>query len=74
MAWLRSAAGEPLGHADLRQAILAGAHQGGRVRLSAEVRGTWDAGFYLRIVDSYRSQSPEDHQHTAPPASGGPLR
>jgi bifunctional DNase/RNase len=55
----------PLGFADLRQAILADAYRGRRVRVSAEVRtaGVQErAGLYLRVIDPERKRPPEERR------------
>src|SRR5262249_38654193 len=55
----------PAGYADLRQAILADAYRGHRVRLSADLKTadtTGSAGLYLRVIDPARSRPPEDRE------------
>lgn len=60
--YLRAQVPDPSGFADLRQAILADAYRGRRVRLSADLKtvdATGKAGLYLRVIDPARSRPPE---------------
>jgi bifunctional DNase/RNase len=60
--YLKAQVPQPAGFADLRQGILADAHRGRRVRLSADLKTadtTNKAGLYLRVIDPARSKPPE---------------
>lgn len=60
--YLQAQVPQPAGFADLRQAILADAYRGRRVRLSADLKtadATGKAGLYLRVIDPARSRPPE---------------
>jgi hypothetical protein len=60
--YLRAQAPRPAGFADLRQAIMADAYRGRRIRVSADLKtvdATGKAGLYLRVIDPARSRPPE---------------
>ena len=63
--YLKAQVPNPLGFADLRQAILADDYLGKRVRLSGEIKTAGveqRAGLYLRVVDRGQSRTNQDRQ------------
>jgi bifunctional DNase/RNase len=63
--YLKAQMSQPLGFADLRQAILADDYRGRRVRLSAEIKMVGvgqQAGLYLRFVDPGRTRMSEERE------------
>ncbi len=63
--YLKAQVPQPLGFADLRQAILADDFLGRTARLSAEIKTAGveqQAGLYLRVVDPGRTGTPEERE------------
>ncbi len=63
--YLKAQVPQPLGFADLRQAILAENYQNTRIRLSADIKTDGveqQAGLYLRVIDPAMTKPPEEHQ------------
>lgn len=66
--YLKAQVPQPLGFADLRQAILAENYQNRRIRLSADIKTDGieqQAGLYLRVIDPAMTRSPEERQQVA---------
>jgi erythromycin esterase len=63
--YLKAQVPQPLGFADLRQAILAENYQNTRIRLSADIKTDGveqQAGLYLRVIDPATTKPPEERQ------------
>jgi len=63
--YLKAQVPQPLGFADLRQAILAENYQNTRIRLSADIKTDGveqQAGLYLRVIDPAMTKPPEERQ------------
>ena len=63
--YLKAQVPQPLGFADLRQAILAEHYQNTRIRLSADIKTDGveqQAGLYLRVIDPAMTKPPEERQ------------
>ncbi len=63
--YLKAQVPQPLGFADLRQAILAENYQNTRIRLSADIKTDGveqQAGLYLRVIDPAMTKPPEERR------------
>jgi RNA polymerase sigma factor (sigma-70 family) len=63
--YLKSQIAQPMGFADLRQAILADDYRGKRAHLSAEIKTIGveqQAGIYLRVVDPGRTRTNQERE------------